>query len=211
MNYIVGLTGGIGSGKSTIANLFTLLKKPPMIVDADLISRQLVQPGTYALNAIIKHYGKKILHADGSLNRMSLRAHIFRDNKEVIWINNLLHPLIQQQTKEQLYAINSTSYVVWVAPLFIENHLYNRVHRLLVVDVAPEVQVIRAIARDSCSYQHIEKILNQQVSRTDRLVRATDVIDNSGSIERISYHVAMLHNHYLKLASEQKRLTSCAS
>ena len=198
MTYIVALTGGIGSGKSTVADAFANLGVP--LVDADIIARQVVEPGMPALAAITSHFGETILRADGTLNRAALREKIFSEPKEKAWLNSLLHPLIQHETQRQLASIDKP-YVLWVVPLLVENGLHNRANRVLVVDVAPEIQLARTMARDGITRQQAEHILASQASRQQRLACADDIIDNSGDPLVIAPQVASLHQQYLKLAA----------
>ncbi|MEQ9723506.1 dephospho-CoA kinase [Yersinia alsatica] len=198
MTYIVALTGGIGSGKSTVADAFANLGVP--LVDADIIARQVVEPGMPALAAITSHFGETILQADGTLNRAALREKIFSEPQEKAWLNSLLHPLIQQETQRQLAAIDKP-YVLWVVPLLVENGLHHRANRVLVVDVAPDIQLARTIARDGITRQQAEHILASQASRQQRLACADDIIDNSGDPLVIAPQVAALHQQYLKLAA----------
>ncbi|WP_145483713.1 dephospho-CoA kinase [Yersinia aldovae] len=198
MTYIVALTGGIGSGKSTVANAFAHLGVP--LVDADIIARQIVEPGTAALSTIASRYGNTILQADGWLNRGALRRKIFSEPEEKAWLNSLLHPLIQQETQRQLASIDKP-YVLWVVPLLVENGLHQRANRVLVVDVAPEIQLARTIDRDGITRQQAEYILASQVSRQQRLACADDIIDNSGDPHMIAPRVASLHQQYLNLAA----------
>ncbi|CQH05677.1 TPA: dephospho-CoA kinase [Yersinia enterocolitica] len=198
MTYIVALTGGIGSGKSTVANAFANLGVP--LVDADIIARQVVEPGMPALMEIASRYGETILHTDGTLNRAALRKKIFSGPQEKAWLNSLLHPLIQQETQSQLANIDEP-YVLWVVPLLVENGLHHRANRVLVVDVAPEIQLARTMARDGITRQQAEDILASQVSRQQRLACADDIIDNSGDPIVIAPQVTLLHQQYLKLAA----------
>ncbi|ELI8399291.1 dephospho-CoA kinase [Yersinia enterocolitica] len=198
MTYIVALTGGIGSGKSTVANAFANLGVP--LVDADIIARQVVEPGMPALMEIASRYGETILHTDGTLNRAALRKKIFSEPQEKAWLNSLLHPLIQQETQSQLANIDEP-YVLWVVPLLVENGLHHRANRVLVVDVVPEIQLARTMARDGITRQQAEDILASQVSRQQRLTCADDIIDNSGDPIVIAPQVTLLHQQYLKLAA----------
>ncbi|WP_411751243.1 dephospho-CoA kinase [Serratia sp. (in: enterobacteria)] len=202
MAYLVALTGGIGSGKSTVANAFA--RFGVVIVDADIIARQVVEPGTPALDAIAAHFGNEMLLADGSLNRAALRQQIFSDPDEKRWLNQLLHPQIQRETQRQL-ANAQSCYVLWVVPLLVENGLQDRADRVLVVDVDSETQLARTMARDGISRQQALNILSAQATREQRLAVADDIIDNSGSTQGIESHVAALHQHYLELATSATR------
>lgn len=196
--YIVALTGGIGSGKSTVANAFSALGVP--LVDADVIACEVVKPNSPALRAIVQHFGSVMLSADGSLARTVLRTRIFSEPEEKAWLNDLLHPFIQEQTEQQLRAARAP-YVLWVVPLLIENNLQQRANRVLVVDVDREVQIMRTLSRDCVSREQVENILAAQVPRQQRLACADDIIDNSGCPEEIMDHVATLHRRYLMLAA----------
>ncbi|EMP6172172.1 TPA: dephospho-CoA kinase [Citrobacter amalonaticus] len=199
MRYTVALTGGIGSGKSTVANAFADLGI--QIIDADIIARQVVEPGKPALDAIAAHFGPELIAADGTLHRRLLRERIFADPQEKAWLSALLHPLIQQETQRQLQQATS-AYVLWVVPLLVENGLYRQANRVLVVDVTPETQLARTIQRDDVTRAHVEQILAAQATREARLAVADDVIDNNGAPDSIMSDVARLHARYLQLASQ---------
>ncbi|MBD2783516.1 dephospho-CoA kinase [Xenorhabdus sp. DI] len=202
MTYIVALTGGIGSGKTTISNVFSSLGVP--LVDADIIAREAVASGTPALQAITEHFGSDILLPDGSLNRAMLRQKIFAAPEEKQWLNALLHPLIQRETQRQLNQVTAP-YAIWVVPLLIENNLMHLADRILVVDVPTEVQINRTMARDGVSREHVENILAAQASRQDRLEKADDVIVNHNSEQGITSRVAELHLQYLKQAKSVRQ------
>lgn len=202
MTYIVALTGGIGSGKTTISNVFSSLGVP--LVDADIIAREVVAPGTPALQAIIAHFGVDILLPDGSLNRAMLRQKIFAAPAEKQWLNALLHPLIQIETQRQLNQVTAP-YVIWVVPLLIENNLMHLADRVLVVDIPVEVQITRTMARDGINREQVENILAAQASRQDRLEKADDVIVNHNSEQDITSRVAELHQQYLKQAKSVRQ------
>ncbi|PHM49728.1 dephospho-CoA kinase [Xenorhabdus miraniensis] len=202
MAYIVALTGGIGSGKTTISNVFSSLGVP--LVDADIIAREVVAPGTPALQAITEHFGPDILLADSSLNRALLRQKIFAAPKEKQWINALLHPLIQKETRKQLNQVTAP-YVIWVVPLLIENNLTHLADRILVVDVPEETQITRTIARDGVNREQVENILAAQASRQARLEKADDVIINHNDGQNITSRVVELHQRYLKLAKSVRQ------
>ncbi len=199
MGYIVALTGGIGSGKSTVADAFSRLGI--VIVDADIIARQVVEPQTPGLRAIEAHFGKDIINSDGTLNRRLLRERIFSRPEEKTWLNALLHPMIHQETQRQISAATSP-YVLWVIPLLVENQLQHKANRILVIDVLPETQLQRTMLRDNVTRQHAEQILAAQATREARLAVADDVIDNNGAPETIASDVARLHEHYLAYAAQ---------
>lgn len=199
MRYTVALTGGIGSGKSTVADAFSHLGVN--VIDADIIARQVVEPGTPALQAIAAHFGSGMLHDDGTLNRRALREKIFAHPDDKTWLNALLHPLIQQETRRQMQAASSP-YIIWVVPLLVENHLAAKADRVLVVDVPKETQIERTMSRDRVSREHAEHILAAQATREQRLAVADDVIENTGTPDAIASDVARLHDRYLLQASQ---------
>ncbi len=199
MGYIVALTGGIGSGKSTVADAFSRLGIT--IIDADVIARQVVEPNTPALKAIEARFGSTILNDDGTLNRRRLREYIFSDSSEKDWLNSLLHPIIHQETQRQI-AASTSPYCLWVVPLLVENQLQKKADRVLVIDVSPETQIQRTMARDRVSREHAEQILSAQATREARLAVADDVIDNNGAPDAIASDVARLHAQYLKFAAQ---------
>lgn len=199
MGYTVALTGGIGSGKSTVADEFAHLGVT--VIDADIIARQVVEPGTPALLAIAERFGPQMINDDGSLNRRRLRERIFAHSEDKAWLNELLHPLIQQETRRQMQA-STSPYLLWVVPLLVENRLTDKADRILVVDVPKETQIERTIRRDGVSREHAEHILAAQATREQRLAAADDVIENMGSADAVASHVARLHDKYLMLASQ---------
>lgn len=142
-----------------------------------------------------------MIAADGTLQRRALRERIFANPEEKNWLNALLHPLIQQETQHQIQQASSP-YVLWVVPLLVENSLYKKANRVLVVDVSPETQLKRTMQRDDVTREHVEQILAAQATREARLAVADDVIDNNGAPDAIASDVARLHAHYLQLASQ---------
>ncbi len=198
-NFVVGLTGGIGSGKTTVANLFAELGID--LVDADVVSREVVAKGTKGLAEIAQHFGGDILLENGELNRTALRDRIFNNPTEREWLNNLLHPIIRSEMLTQLQ--NSTSdYAILVVPLLFENGLDRLVNCTLVVDISPELQIQRTTLRDAVNAEQVQNIIASQASRDEKLSKADDVIDNQGSISALRSKVSALHNKYIKLAAQ---------
>jgi dephospho-CoA kinase len=176
--FIVGLTGGISSGKTTIANMFADLGID--IIDADLIAREVVQPDSKALVAIAQHFGNDYITQNGELNRTLLRTTIFRHNDEKLWLTNLLHPLIRQNILSALAASHS-AYCILVAPLLLENRLDKLVNTVLVIDTSEALQVSRTLSRDKSSKEEVQAIINSQISRAERIAAADYIIDNSNT------------------------------
>ncbi|MDQ4429277.1 dephospho-CoA kinase [Yokenella regensburgei] len=199
MKFTVALTGGIGSGKSTVAEAFSRLGVN--VIDADVIARKVVESGTPALDAIAAHFGPQMLTTEGDLNRRSLRERVFAHPEDKAWLNALLHPLIQQETHRQMREATSP-YVLWVVPLFVENQLFAQADRVLVVDVPRETQIFRTMQRDNVSREHAEHILAAQATREARLAAADDIIDNNGAPDAIVSDVARLHAQYLQFAAQ---------
>jgi dephospho-CoA kinase len=197
-DYIVGLTGGIGSGKTTVANLFADLGVT--LVDADIVAREVVNIDSEGLNAIVSHFGDSILLSDGNLDRSKLRERIFNHNDERLWLNGLLHPLIRKTMLEKCKEAQS-NYVIMVVPLLFENGLDRLVHRTLLVDISPELQQQRTIARDAVSAKQVKNIIGSQATRAEKLSQADDVIDNHGEVSALKCKVNALNTLYLKLSS----------
>lgn len=198
--FVVGLTGGIGCGKSTVTALFA--KLGVQHVDADIVAREVVMPGTPCLQAITQYFGNEILLSGGELNRAKLRQHIFTDAASKTWLEQLLHPAIRQQILARLQALTSP-YALLVAPLLLENKLNRYVQRVLVIDLPESLQLSRAMARDQADEQQIKAIMAAQLTRTERLKLADDIITNDSSISDLPPQVAALHQQYLQQAAMQ--------
>ena len=197
--FVVGLTGGIGSGKTAVSDNFHRLGID--IVDADVCARTVVEPGTPALKAIADRFGQSIIQPNGELDRAKLRQHIFSHPVDKDWLNQLLHPLIREQMLAEIEASTSV-YCILVAPLLIENNMQSMVDRVLVVDTTTEVQQSRALARDGSTPETIKAIMQSQCSREQRLAAADDVIDNSGALSALKSSVSSVHEQYVALASK---------
>ena len=203
MTYVVGLTGGIGSGKSTIADEFAALGVP--IIDADIVAREVVAKDSPLLAEIATRFGEDILNEDSELNRAKLRQIVFDQPEEKAWLNNLLHPAIRSEMLKQLNEVNFP-YALWVVPLLIENKLTEFCQRILVVDVSPEIQLERTLKRDKSNLDTIKNIIQSQVSRAERLSYADDIIENNlplnENLKNIQQQVQKLHADYLIFATE---------
>ena len=199
--YVVAITGGIGSGKTTVANQFAALGIE--VVDADLIAREVVAPGTPALAAIVNHFGAEMLTEQGLLDRRALRERIFSDPAAKFWLNALLHPIIRSEMLRQCAAVSSP-YCLLVVPLLVENRLTELADRVLVIDVDEATQIERTCHRDGVSREQAQAILASQANRSERLAMADDVLDNqSGTTETIRERILALHETYLAFASQQ--------
>lgn len=198
--YVVGLTGGIGSGKSAVANAFRALGVT--VVDADQVSREVVAPGEPALAAIREYFGDQVLQADGTLDRAALRQRVFQNTEQRKWLERLLHPLIGMRTFEQL-AGASSPYAILESPLLIESGQTVITDRVLVVDVPEEIQLARTMQRDANDEAQVRAIMAAQASRQQRLEKADDVLDNSAGLGELPGRVAELHSQYLALAAQK--------
>ena len=197
--YIVGLTGGIGSGKSTIAQGFRELGIE--VVDADQASRKVVEPGMPALNIIADRFGAKMIKNDGTLNRAAMRQLIFSQPLEKTWLENLLHPLIAEWIVDQLQRAES-AYVMLESPLLLETEQHQLVNTLLLVDLPESLQLSRTAERDGDPKQQIQSIIASQMARDDKLRRADYVFDNSLTLDTVAPRITMLHETFLHLALE---------
>jgi dephospho-CoA kinase len=198
MTLIVGVTGGIGSGKSAVTR--RLEERGITVVDADLASRIIVEPGRPALAAIAEHFGADILLDDGSLDRAALRKEVFADETQRRWLEALTHPLIAQEILDQLQASTSV-YTVLSSPLLLETTQKTLVDTVVVVDVPEAVQVERTMARDDNDEAQVRRIIAAQIAREDRLALADIVIDNSGTLESLDEKVDELHATLLAQAA----------
>ena len=192
--YIVGLTGGIGSGKSTVARLFR--ERDIVVVDADVAARAVVEPGSPALAQISEKFGASIVDSGGSLDRKALRNIVFNDSVALSWLESLLHPLIRQWICEQLSSAKSP-YAVLESPLLLETDQHKLVNRIVVVDIPEEKQLFRASQRDGQPVDSIRQIMAKQLSREGRMKLADSIIDNSGDTASLDAQVEHLHQHFL--------------
>lgn len=194
----IGLTGGIGSGKSTICHIFHEFGIP--IIDSDVIARELVEPGRPALQQIVTLFGEQVLQQDGSLNRAKMRELVFSNEQHRKQLESLLHPLIRLEMQQQISTLDSP-YVILAIPLLFEKGWQQQLDRVVVVDCREEQQRERSGLRDGSSTQTIEQIIASQISRDKRLAAADDIIDNSGSLKSLRTQIYTLHQRYLAMAA----------
>jgi dephospho-CoA kinase len=196
---IVGLTGGIGSGKSAASRAFESLGIG--CVDADVVARDVVAVGTPALDAIADRFGPSILTAEGQLNRAMLRERIFTSADDKTWLESLLHPLIREEMLSQL-AQQSSPYSVLVAPLLFENDLDAFCDETVLIDVPETVQLERVMRRDSINEEQVQRIIASQMNRSDKQSRATYRLDNTSTLADLEAAVVALHRHFVAKSSQ---------
>lgn len=194
---VVGVTGGIGSGKTAATDRFQALGIK--VVDADLASRIVVEPGRPALLAIAEHFGAGVISADGSLDRHALRTIVFAHPEERRWLEQLTHPLIAQEILHQLQS-STSAYTVLASPLLLESGQARMAQRVLVIDVPEDLQIARTTRRDNTDAAGVQAIIAAQMPRAERLASADDIIVNDGTLEDLHRAVDQLHQHYLQLA-----------
>ena len=194
----IALTGGIASGKTTVANMFAELGA--VLIDTDLIAREVVEPGKSGLDQVVELFGDSVLGEDGSLDRRALRDIIFSDERKRRDLEAILHPLIRQETERQMRASDGP-YQVIIVPLLVESPLKNKVDRILVVDCSVECQLARLLVRDVETEEQARRMIDAQSSRQERLDLANDVITNDGDIDLTRQQVEKAHETYMVLAS----------
>ncbi|MFT5709216.1 MAG: dephospho-CoA kinase [Oceanospirillaceae bacterium] len=193
---IVGVTGGIGCGKTTVTDFFQ--KKNIAIIDADIVAREIVSPHSAALAAIVKHFSNEILLIDGTLNRAKLREIIFQDKAHKTWLESLLHPIIRNTVQQQLEsACRNYEYAILSSPLLFETDQHQLCQLTITIDVAYELQISRAMHRDNNSRALIESIIKSQINREQRCKKADIIIDNNGSLEALHDQINSIHQTLL--------------
>lgn len=201
--FTVGLTGGIGSGKSSVAERFA--RHGICVIDTDLIAHQLTAPRGAAMPAILTTFGSQMQAPDGALDRTAMRKLVFTDDTARARLESILHPLIQAECATQLHRAASP-YVVLVVPLLIESGTYRSwCDRILVVDCPCDLQTQRVVARSGLREDEVQRILAAQADRASRLAAASEVIDNAGDLSALDAQVAELHRRYLLTAALQTR------
>lgn len=196
---VIGLTGGIGSGKTAATDRFKT--HGITIVDADVVARQVVEPGAPALNQIREHFGAHVIAPDGQLDRRALREIVFNDPAERKWLESLTHPLIGQEIVRQLQASQSP-YTLLVSPLLFESGQSRMAKRTVLVDAPVEAQIQRTVIRDNTTEAGARAIVDAQMSRDQRLAKADDIIVNDKDLDHLYEQVDALHLQYLTLARQ---------
>jgi dephospho-CoA kinase len=196
---VVGLTGGIGSGKTAVSDRFAHYGVP--VIDTDLIARELVEPGQPALAEIAAEFGPECLDNEGRLNRAHLRQRVFADEADRRRLEAILHPRIRAVARERIAAL-TTPYCLLVIPLLAETGMTDLVDRVLVVDVSEAEQTRRVMARDRIDETQARRILVAQASRSQRLALADEVVENSGDFASLDQQIAKLHRHYLQIVAD---------
>ena len=195
-NPLIGLTGGIGSGKSSAANYFAGLGVD--VIDADQASREVVKIGTSALSKITDYFGAEILDTDGSLNRSKLRRVVFSDQAKRKWLQSLMYPITNDYLLNEIKR-SASSYTILMNPLLVESRQYEWCDRVVVVDVSLETQIQRTMSRDNNTRKQVESIIEAQIDRVKRLEYADDVINNDEPPQSLKNKIKQLHQSYLKL------------
>lgn len=196
----VGLTGGVGCGKSTVAR--RLREHGVPIIDADEITRELVAPGSPLLERIVAAFGESVLDAAGRLDRRRLRERVFQDPEARRRLEQILHPAVRREIEARIRALDQASYCVVVVPLLVETGMDALFDRVVVIDCTPKLQVRRVCARDGCPETQVEAIIASQAPREARLARATDVIENNGKLAQLLRDTDTLHRRLLDQSSE---------
>lgn len=195
--FVVGLTGGIGSGKTIASDRFEELGVK--VVDADIASRVVVEIGKPALSSIEGEFGSDVISDDGSLNRAKLREIIFKDDEAKSWLESLLHPLIGQHILDEIASATSR-YVILVSPLLFETTQFQMCNRTLLIDVPKDIQILRTAKRDKVPESQVEKIIASQMDRDQKIGKADDVIVNDGEIVDLISKIDKIHQRYIELA-----------
>ena len=193
----IGLTGGISSGKSTVAKYFAKLNIP--IIDADKIAHELLEPNTTTYKKVIAHFGTKFLTAKKTLDRSKLRQLVFHDKKERLWLEKLTHPRIRSEMTKRITSLKAP-YCIMAIPLLFETKASPKIDRILVVDCPKKTQIDRTHKRNNYAINQIKAIIATQINRRERLMQADDIIHNTGTIADLKEMVKKLHDYYLSLA-----------
>ena len=197
---LIGLTGGIASGKTLVSDFFTALSVP--VIDADILAREVVAPGSDGLKKLIDYFSDGILTSNNQLDRKALREIIFKNPSDRKIVDGILHPLIRQRSEEGIarYREQGAAYIIYAVPLLVETNQVSRFDRVLLVDVPVELQIERIVSRDNTTRDQAQAIISAQASREERRAIATDIISNDKSVDSVREHVMHLHKMYTDIA-----------
>ena len=197
---LIGLTGGIASGKTLVSDFFTALGVP--VIDADILAREVVAPGSEGLKKLIDYFSDGILTSNNQLDRKALREIIFKNPSDRKIVDGILHPLIRQRSEEGIarYRDQGAAYIIYAVPLLVETNQVSRFDRVLLVDVPVELQIERIVSRDNTTRDQAQAIISAQASREERRAIATDIISNEKSVDSVREHVMHLHKMYTDIA-----------
>ncbi len=197
---LIGLTGGIASGKTLVSDFFTALSVP--VIDADILAREVVAPGSEGLKKLIDYFSDGILTSNNQLDRKALREIIFKNPSDRKIVDGILHPLIRQRSEEGIarYRDQGAAYIIYAVPLLVETNQVSRFDRVLLVDVPVELQIERIVSRDNTTRDQAQAIISAQASREERRAIATDIISNDKSVDSVREHVMHLHKMYTDIA-----------
>ena len=197
---LIGLTGGIASGKTLVSDFFTALGVP--VIDADILAREVVAPGSEGLKKLIDYFSDGILTSNNQLDRKALREIIFKNPSDRKIVDGILHPLIRQRSEDGIarYRDQGAAYIIYAVPLLVETKQVSRFDRVLLVDVPVELQIERIVSRDNSTRDQAQAIISAQASREERRAIATDIISNDKSVDSVREHVMQLHKQYTDLA-----------
>lgn len=198
---IIGLTGGIGSGKSSVTEMF--VKFGITVIDADIIAHQLTLPGTEALLEISNQLGHQFITSQGELDRKKIAQLIFDHPDKKVVLENILHPRVRETIINELQKSGSSPYAILAIPLLLETNFTELVDRILVIDAPEEIRIQRVVNRDGRSTDDVKAIISHQVDQQTRLKKADDILDNSGTIDELQSLVKQLHDQYLQISSEK--------
>lgn len=196
---IIGLTGGIGSGKSAAANFFQ--NEGVTVIDADQLAREVIKPNSQGFQSVVDYFGSRIIGEDGSIDRAQLREEIFDDQDKKKVLESITHPLVNDLMSERI-ASSTSPYLIIMVPLIFETNSMSAYNRILVIDCDVTLQMKRASLRDNNSSEQIQKILDSQCSRSERLSIANDVIPNNDSLENLKTRSLAMHKFYLELCKK---------
>ncbi len=196
----IGLTGGIGSGKSSATEIFKKLGIP--VIDADVIAHQLTSPGTEALLEISEQLGDQFITSQGELNRKQLAHYVFDHPDEKMVLENILHPRVRDSINSKLQKLISSPYVILAVPLLLETNFTELVDRILVINAPENIRIQRVTSRDDRSTEEVKTIMEHQIDEKTRLEKADDILDNSGTLNELESLIEQLHRQYLQISGK---------